>query len=526
MFQLIIPSRLAFIFALIILLLATGSTRTAAADSVRTVGPTRSTVNVQPSNSSEGEGQDKKNKKDEECSEDDGEGEDGEDEDGEDEGGEDEDGEGEDGEDEDGEGEDEQDEDGQDEDGQDDCIPIFVAGEIVIKLNPLNGATVEVVNETYGTTTIQSLLESSGIYLLRTPDDNDDVEALVSDMQGDENLLYAEPNFVGTPPEGVGLEKFAWGGADPDPFPAQYAADMLTLPEAHAISMGAGAVVAVLDTGFQLDHAELSASFTETRYDFVDDDNVPEEDFAAADTDGDGVAEGLVGHGTHVAGIVHLVAPDAQIMPLRVLDAQGRGNVFLIAEAVLYAEQHGADVINLSLGTTRESEFLADVIKDVTKENIVIVAAAGNLNSEEPQFPAAAKNVIAVASVDQAKQRSDFSNFGKWIGVAAPGSGIYSPFPLDGYATWSGTSMSTPFVAGQVALIHSADPTLKAKQIVKRVLDTAEPAADELGAGVINVVASLPPAPSPDGDDDGDGDSDGDGNPAVANRVLLPFVIR
>ncbi|MBV7332645.1 S8 family serine peptidase [Chloroflexi bacterium TSY] len=236
----------------------------------------------------------------------------------------------------------------------------FESNQVVVKLNPATNTTIEEINTTYGTTTLNSLLSSRNIYLLQTPANNsnggggDDADdnpfgTIIEQMQDDPSLLYAEPNYTGAPPENGGRDRVAWGGSDPAPYNTQYATQMLKLAEVHTVSRGISSIVAVLDTGFQLDHPALAGNLTSARYDFVDDDAEPTEDFANLDTNGDGVVDDIAGHGTHVATTLLLVAPDAQIMPIRVLDANGRGNVFLIAEAVDFAVQNGAHVINMSL---------------------------------------------------------------------------------------------------------------------------------------------------------------------------------
>jgi subtilisin family serine protease len=341
------------------------------------------------------------------------------------------------------------------------------------------------------------LLGSAGIYLVQTPA-GVGVQTLVAQLRNDSRILYAEPNFYGHAPEGGGRTKWAWAGDNPSPDGDKYANALLNLEQAHAISKGDGVVVAVLDTGMQLDHPLLAGRWTAARYDFVDDDAVPDEAFATLDRDGDGFVDESAGHGTHVAAIVHRAAPEAQIMPLRVLDASGRGNVFLIAEAVLFAAQNGAHVINLSLGTTRESALLSEMIEDaITEQGIVVVAAAGNLNGSQRQYPAATDGVLAVTAVDQNKARAGFANYGSWVDIAAPGVSIFSAFPIDTYAFWDGTSMATPFIAGQAALLRSLDPSLSATQIENYILATADPLGSGLGAGLANFAASLAAAPTP-----------------------------
>lgn len=376
----------------------------------------------------------------------------------------------------------------------------YETDQVVVKLDLAAGVTITDINTTYGTTVLDLLLQSAGIYLLQVPP-GVDAAKLANRMSKDLRLLYAEPNFIGEAPEADPSHTYAWGGPDPQPFFNQYAIEVLNLQWAHDISRGDGVVVAVLDTGVELNHPGLAASLTITRYDFVDDDPVPQDEFNGLDDDGDGLVDEAAGHGTHVAGIVHLVAPAARIMPLRVLDSEGRGNVFVIAEAILFAARNGARIINLSLGTSWPSELLEEVIEDVTKEGVLVVAAAGNLNSTLEQYPAAFDEeelVLAVTSVDPLGRKSSFANYGRWIDVTAPGESIYSTFPPDGYAWWSGTSMAAPFVAGQAALTHSVAPSLPMSQVVALITNTARPLdaqnpafAGLLGAGEVDVGGSL-----------------------------------
>ncbi len=384
-------------------------------------------------------------------------------------------------------------------DDDDDDGP-FVPRQVVVKIDPASGATIEQINASYGTTTIRALLGSAGIYLLATPQ-GIPVEDLVGVMEQDPRLEYAEPNFLSETPEGDPSDTWAWGGRDGSRFSSQYGPRMLGLAEAHTITRGAGAVVAVLDTGVQLDHPVLAPHLTAVRYDFIDDDPVPEDEYNRRDDDRDGLIDEGAGHGTHVAGIVHLVAPEARIMPLRVLDDEGNGNVFIIAEAILFAAGEGATVINLSLGTSGESDLLEETIEDIIEDDaIVVVAAAGNLNSDEGQYPATIENVLAVTAIGPDGAKAPFANYGDWVTVATPGVSVFSTFLRGGYVWWSGTSMATPWVAGQAALIRSIEPALEPEGVEARIRGTAHPLdrwnpdyRGMLGAGLPDVPASLAP---------------------------------
>ncbi|MCU0494437.1 MAG: S8 family serine peptidase [Chloroflexaceae bacterium] len=417
----------------------------------------------------------------------------------------------------------------------------YVPDQVVVRLNAASGATIATINSSYGTTTLKEVAPGLSIYLLATPASSEAPD-LAEQMAADPRLLYAEVNYVGDTPEGKPRLMGAWGGTDPRPFTNQYVVQLLGLPQAHSMSRGAGKVVAVLDTGAQLDHPALASRWTSARYDFVDGDSDPTDRGNGRDDDGDGVADEMVGHGTHVAGIVHLVAPDAQIMPLRVLDGEGYGDFFSVAAAIDYAVENGASVINLSLGSTANSRMIADAIRRATQRGIVVVAAAGNENSEVKQFPAAVQCALPVTSVNQNDVRSDFSNFGDWIDFAAPGEAIYSPFPPSGYAIWSGTSMATPFVAGQAALIRALAPEANPRQVAQLMVATAQPLAglnptfrDKLGKGRVNIGASLSTLRNSGFPRDASGgilsggclaeDSDDNGG-GSSQRVFLPLVRR
>ncbi len=383
----------------------------------------------------------------------------------------------------------------------------FEPGQVVVKLNPTIGASIEEINADYGSTTLDKLPGSDGIYLLETPAGSD-TQGVVGRLVDDPRLLYAEPNFVAEAAEdhaGDGRHN-AWGISETSGYSEDYAASALGLPCAAIASLGQDTTVAVVDTGAQLDHPALEENFEGVaRYDFVDNDRNPMERAVGLDADGDGLKDELVGHGTHVAGIVDRVAAAAEIMPLRVLNSEGSGNIFTIAKAISYAQSNGADVINLSLGSSRRSATLQGVIEDAVKSDVVVAAAAGNSNSPLPHYPAAgngtaasADGLVAVTAVDMYSKKSDYANYGTWVDIAAPGNGIRSTFPVGMYANWSGTSMATPFISGQAALIHAVYGSLDSAGIETKIRRSAQSLALQnltyvgmLGAGEANACASL-----------------------------------
>jgi thermitase len=385
----------------------------------------------------------------------------------------------------------------------------FRTDQVVVKLDPTVGATIQKINADYGLSTLDDSLGTKGIYLLRVPAGSD-TEGMVGRLENDTRLLFAEPNFVVEAPENPA------GDARHDPFgisdtngtSEQYAASALGLPCAAALSLGLGTTVAVVDTGAQLDHPALDENFDGVaRYDFVENDRNPTERAVGLDADADGRKDEMVGHGTHVAGIVDLVAPAAKIMPIKVLDSEGEGDSYTIAKAIVYAQSNYADVINLSLGSSSRSAILQQVIKDATKNEVVVAAAAGNSNSTLPHYPAAgngtvgsADGLVAVTSVDKYLKKSSYANYGAWVDIAAPGDGIRSTFPTSVYANWSGTSMATPFVSGQAALIHAYAPygSLDPAGVERKIRSSAQPLTLQnptyvgmLGAGEANACASL-----------------------------------
>jgi thermitase len=411
----------------------------------------------------------------------------------------------------------------------------YLPREVIVKLAP--GAKIGAINRQYKTRVIETLLQSKKIYRLRTPAGVSPprlAERMENDTNPNRRVVYADLNYRTGSPEGKPRHSARGGGPprpsnDPAPYTSQYAVGAMKLPQAHAASRrGANVVVAVVDTGVQLNHPEYADRLTAARYDFIDDDRTPSDVRNRKDDDGDGQVDEMAGHGTHVAGLVHLAAPAARIMPLRALNSDGVGNVFVLAEAITYAAKNGANVVNMSLGSSRESELIDDIIEDATegeegfRGGVVFAGAAGNENKSIEQYPAAEDDSLAVASVTEQRQKSPFSNFGSsWVDLAAPGSEIYSTFPNSRYATWEGTSMATPLVAGQAALIYRYvpaavdEPEDRAECVADVIRRTAQPLADtRLGSGHADAVASVryikangcPTEGGGDGGDDGDDD--------------------
>lgn len=167
------------------------------------------------------------------------------------------------------------------------------------------------------------------------------------------------------------------------------------------------------------------------------------------------------GHGTMTSGIVHLVAPTAQIMPLKAFASDGTGSLSNVISAVYWGTQHGANVLSMSFDSTTPSPEMAQAINYAASNGVVSVASVGNNGQRMMVYPAALPNVMGVASVSDAETLSTFSNYGTPpVWVAAPGEAIISTYPFGTYAAGWGTSFSAPFVAGTVALMRNATSPL------------------------------------------------------------------
>jgi thermitase len=367
------------------------------------------------------------------------------------------------------------------------------SGELVIRLTTgVLSTTFALENEL---TPLATLLRSANIHLFATQDD--DLEEELEEVRQEEEVIWAEPNFVNSIPSGDGFKTWKWGGQEPNGYVNQEAFAQVVLAPAHTVEKGDGMIVAVLDTGLSLSHPAFAGRLVPGR-DVVSDDLAPNDD-------GPGFGWG---HGTHIAGIVARIAPEARILPVRVLNRDGRGNTFTLAFAIEWAVLNGADVINLSLGADAESQLLEDTVAWAQQQGVVVVAAAGNDNSSVLQFPAGFANVIGVAAVDGWERKADFSNYGAWVDIAAPGVGITStvPFSNNGYAGWSGTSMSTAFVSGAAALVRASGIGAEEVQgvLVRSAgsLATTDPEFGTRLGGLLNVARALgleianPPPPT------------------------------
>lgn len=391
----------------------------------------------------------------------------------------------------------------------------FVPGELLIKYNtPFSSSLSSQAS------LAQSVERDFQLQVMRPIDPyrpalvkvNGDVLQIAEQLSKDPRVTYAEPNYY--------LETLSTPN---DPLlPEQWHLTSFGLPEAWEQQRGEGqtVVVAVIDSGFDMDHQDLVAKI------------LPGCDFDGKDNDVnpfDAVTD-RINHGTHVAGIVAATGnnalgvaglaygPDIKILPVKVFDDQGvTGTLENLISGILWAagiplegtgiNSYQADVINMSVGInlsdTTRIHSLSEALQKARNRGIVLFAASGN-NSSDKQilYPAADPLVVAVGSVDEDKRRSSFSNFssiGRSVDLMAPGGtstsstgclGIKSTIPNDNYGCLSGTSMSSPFAAGTAALLLSQNPDLSPEQIISRMVNSAEFDSQfmntrEYGAGII-----------------------------------------
>src|SRR5213078_4319982 len=278
-------------------------------------------------------------------------------------------------------------------------------------------------------------------------------------------------------------------------YATQPAAQIIRLQDAqNGFGIGGTGIIAVIDTGVDVNHPVLYSVLL-PGYDFtrnqpgasewldvsgyqngyVDTQTqqpgyVQQSTAAVLDQSTAAVLDGgpytAFGHGTMTTGLVHLVAPNARILPLKAFSSNGVGYLSNIVAALYYAVQHHANVVNMSFDLTSSSPSLTQAVTYANKAGVVLVAAAGNENTSAPVYPAAISgSVVGIASTTDWDARSSFSNYGSYdVWIAAPGEFVTSTYPGGTYASSSGTSFSAPLVAGTAALMLNAKSSLNQSQ--------------------------------------------------------------
>lgn len=306
---------------------------------------------------------------------------------------------------------------------------------------------------------------------------------------------------------------------------SQSATSLVRLADVQSTSSynGSGLTVAVIDTGVDVNHPALQSVLV-AGFDFVHNQAGASElvdldpATAAALTqstttilDGDGVYQmnsftaailsqstttildgppAMFGHGTMTAGLVHLVAPGAKIMPLKAFAADGTSELFNIVRAIYYAADHGANVISMSFEISQSSPAVQNAIQYALNKNITLVAASGNDGQQIMVYPAGYNTVIGVGSTSNTDGKSVFTNFGtNSIFVAAPGEGVITTYPGGNYAAGWGTSFSAPLVAGEAALVLQARPDYRPGDVANAVSRAIQ--VQQMGHGRVDFCQAL-----------------------------------
>ncbi|MDZ4170289.1 MAG: S8 family serine peptidase [Coriobacteriia bacterium] len=339
-------------------------------------------------------------------------------------------------------------------------------------------------------------LKGAGVQVSKVSDDRTRVlvtaetqSSSLADLRRTKGVAWAEP-----------VQRLRASRVPSDPaYARQWGLPAVGAPTAWDLTQGAPSVViAVIDTGVDLVNVEFAGRLVAGR-DFVN---------------GDSSAQDDEGHGTHVASIAAAsadnsvggsgLAPLCRIMPVKVLDSEGSGTNFDVAEGIRWAADRGARVINLSLGSRQYSQAIAEAVQYALRKDVVVVAAAGN-DATSVDYPARLPGVIAVSAVDSNMRLASFSNRGAEIDIAAPGVDILATLPGGRMEAWQGTSMASPFVAAAAALVRSSNPQLTQAQTAARLTSSARdigPVGQDssFGAGMLNAAAAVGQATS--GDDD------------------------
>jgi subtilisin family serine protease len=359
-----------------------------------------------------------------------------------------------------------------------------------------------------------------------------DVDAVLAELRADPAVEWAEPDYVVE----LADEGEVTAVAVNDPLTAQqYSLNRMRVRDAWSITKGTtDDVVAVLDTGVQANHPELSGRVL-TGYDFVNGDT------NAADDNG---------HGTWVAGIVAAntnngagiagISWNARILPVKIMNRNGTGSTSALNSGITWVANWAAArpdkrvVINMSVGGFPYSQFVNDAVNYAVSKGVVLVGAAGNNRREEDFYPASYANVISVSATQADDEFTNWSSFGPKVDVSAPGASVLttnctvSPcvyHSSGGYITISGTSFATPNVAGVVSLIRAKNPSWSASQVVNRLYATVDdigyPGKDKwYGRGRVNAWRAVGGSPPSIGPSTGDGLEP---NNALASAKRLTF---
>jgi subtilisin family serine protease len=426
-------------------------------------------------------------------------------------------------------------------------LPLTAQTSYILTASPSNMQSV--VNH-HGLTVVKELYDGTNCVMLVTSA-SADVAGTETEVESDLMVVGFEPEQRAVLPELTGLTQPTltqsttsildtlpgrtlvsfFGSIVPSNYSTQTATSIIRLDDARtATKLTGSGTVAVIDTGADLTHPALSGALV-TGYDFTRDTlgaseladldptvaaQLQQSTTSILDAQNTLVLNSAVailnqsttsildqsttsildsslaefGHGTMTAGIVHLVAPTAKIMPLKAFRADGSSNLSDIIRAIYYAADHGANVISMSFSMSQSSPGLLAAIQYALSKNVATVASSGNDGLKTLVYPASYGGVQGVGSSTNTDLRSTFSNYGSGVVTfAAPGEGVITTYPGGNYAAGWGTSFSTPMFAGAAALVLQARPTSKPGDITNALSKTKQ--ISDMGYGRIDLYQSL-----------------------------------
>jgi thermitase len=395
----------------------------------------------------------------------------------------------------------------------------FVPGELVVGLDPVEPKAlplqamqfVGVVADTIPQIGVYRLVLALGISM-------DDAAAFLKALPG---VRYVEPNYL----------YYAVATPNDPGYSRQWALPKIQANLAWDIwQPQSPRYIAIIDTGIDYNHSDLVNKFRRLSNGQIYGYNLINNTTNANDDNGHGthcagIAAAEINNGIGVAGIAGWrpglsgYNQYVQLMPVKVLDANGSGTLTNVARGITWAADNGAHVLSMSLGGSSGAQSLSDAVNYAWTRGCLIVAAAGNGGSSSPQYPAYYTNCIAVAATDSSDTLTYFSQYGSWVDIAAPGAGIYSTYRGNSYATLDGTSMACPHVSGAAALVWSHAPSLTNQQlrsILETNVDPYQPYAGRTiapNAGRLNVYRALQAA------------GGGGGTPSLSSLSLNPSTV-
>jgi thermitase len=372
----------------------------------------------------------------------------------------------------------------------------FVPGELVVGLETSDLALPLLAMEMVGTIVSQNPPINSFVIRLAPNLTMQDAGEFLRALPG---VRYVEPNYLA----------FAFATPNDPSFSQQYGPQRIQANLAWDIWQPQRTVyIAIIDTGIDSNHPDLTNKMRRHSNGAVYGWNTLNNTTNALDDNGHGthcagIAAAEINNGVGIAGVaawnpnVANSRAYVQLMPVKVLSSSGSGSLDAVARGITWAADNGAHILSLSLGAGSGAQQLQDAVNYAWTRGCLVVAAAGNGGSSSPQYPAYYTNCIAVAATDSSDRLASFSQYGSWVDIAAPGVGILSTIPNSRYASYDGTSMACPHVAGAAAVLWSHNPSLTNAQLRAALETNVDPYQPLSGrtlapnAGRVNVYRAL-----------------------------------